>query len=374
MADQNNLPNQPDVSNTPSEAPAVPPAPPAPGQAREPQETAPQAAPAATPAPAPSSEPVSTPPASPYSQQPGAASGAYAQQGQAAPANPYTPQGGAAGYAQQATPANPYAPQGQQPYGANPYGQPTAPNYAGNTSQNDGRATAALVLGIVAIVFFFTAIGGILFGIIAIILGALSIKGSSSGRAKAGIVCGIVGLILSILMTVGLVVGVAMLDYDTPGFDETAITEDFGDSVPTPDEGTDPGEPSTESPQTEAAVSDIDFSNIDATIADDQYCSVTVNRAEIDGAGDLCFYFTMTNNSDKALEIWSDLGSWKLNDEAADLYCYTEVEPGETVDDYFFIEAESLPEGGLDAISSLSGTLIVGTADETLSDYTFSLS
>ena len=356
MADQNNLPNQPDVSNTPSEAPAVPPAPPAPGQAREPQETAPQAAPTATPAPTPSPEPVSTPPASPHAQQPGTASGAYAQQEQAAPTSPY-------------------APQEQQPYGTNPYGQPAAtPNYAKSASQNDGKATAALVFGILAIVFFFTAIGGILFGIAAIILGILSMKGSSSGKAKGGIVCGIVGLILSILMAVGLVVGVAMLGHDNPGFDETAITEDFGGSAPAPSEETDPSEPPAASPQTGTAVSDIDFNNINATIADDQYCSVTVNRAEIDEAGDLCFYFTMTNNSDKALEIWSDLGSWKLNDEAADLYCYTEVEPGETVDDYFFIEAEDLPAGGLDAISSLSGTLIIGTADETLSDYTFSLS
>lgn len=368
MADQNSLPNQSDVSHAPSETPVAPPAPPAPGQAQDPQETAaPQAAPASAPAPA----------ANPYAQQPGAtASGAYAQQGQAKPASPYAPQGDAAGYAQQATPPNPYAPQGQQqPYGANPYGQPTAaPNYAGSVPQNDGKATASLVLGIVAIVFFFTAIGGILFGIIAIILGALSMKGGSSGKAKGGIVCGIVGLLLSILMTVGLVVGVAMLDYDNSDFGETPITEDFGGSMPAPSEETDPSEPPTESPQTGATASGIDFSNIDATIADDQYCSVTVNRAEIDVAGDLCFYFTMTNKSDKALEIWSDLGSWKLNDEAADLYCYTEVEPGETVDDYFFIEAESLPAGGLDAISSLSGTLTVGTVDETLSDYTFSLS
>lgn len=366
MADQNNPLNQPNVSHTPPEAPAVPPVPPAPGQAEGPQEAAPQAAPAPVSAPTPAAAPVGAPAANPSAHQPGATDGTHVQQEQAAPVNPY---------AQQAPPANSYTPQGQ-PYGANPYGQPTAvPNYAGSASQNDGKATAALVFGILAIVFLFTVVGGILFGIIAIVLGVLSKKNGPDGKAKGGIVCGIIGLVLSVLIAIiGFAAGIAMLGYDSHDLDEIAITEDFDDITSAPNAGTDPSESSTENPQTEGAVSNIDFNNINTTIADDQYCTVTVNRAEIDAVGNLSFYFTMTNNSDEELQIWSNLGSWKLNGEAVDLYCYTEVEPGETVDDYFFIEAASLPRGGLDAIFNLSGELTLSTLDETLSGYTFSLS
>lgn len=79
------------------------------------------------------------------------------------------------------------APYGQQPPGQQPYGQPVygagQPAYGTGQpgSRPKGMAITALVLGIVALLFSWTLIGGVLFGIVAIVLGIMA-----SGRAKRG--------------------------------------------------------------------------------------------------------------------------------------------------------------------------------------------
>jgi uncharacterized protein DUF4190 len=87
-------------------------------------------------------------------------------------------------------------------------GQPAMPP---NTS--NGFAVAALVLGILTIVFFFTFWFDWLMGALAIVFGALGIaranKGArQKGMAIAGLVCGAVGIVFSILFIV-LIVNVA---------------------------------------------------------------------------------------------------------------------------------------------------------------------
>jgi len=78
-------------------------------------------------------------------------------------------------------------------------------------------AVAALVLGIVALVFAFVPglnfIGGIA-GIVAIILGALARKqlkaqNQATGTATAGLVMGIIGTVLGVLLYILCVVAVA---------------------------------------------------------------------------------------------------------------------------------------------------------------------
>lgn len=87
-----------------------------------------------------------------------------------------------------------YTPTPQQPY-------PTKTN---------GKAIAALVLGILAIIIPYI---GFILGIIAIILGALSLKeiakASEQGRglAIAGLVCGIIGTALYALLILILIIG-----------------------------------------------------------------------------------------------------------------------------------------------------------------------
>jgi hypothetical protein len=76
----------------------------------------------------------------------------------------------------------------------------------------NGFAVAALVLGIVAAVFFWTVVLGILLGILAIVFGAVGLSrvtagAPSKGLATAGVVLGVVSVIASIAFIV--VIGTA---------------------------------------------------------------------------------------------------------------------------------------------------------------------
>jgi hypothetical protein len=105
-----------------------------------------------------------------------------------------------------------------------PYGQQSAapwygeqPPYGAGTSRN-GIGTAALVVGILAVLASITVVGGILFGVVAIILGAIGRgrakrrEATNGGSATAGLVLGIVGLVLSAAL---VAVGVSFLNSDT---------------------------------------------------------------------------------------------------------------------------------------------------------------
>ena len=103
-----------------------------------------------------------------------------------------------------------YQPPTNQPggYGQQQYGQP---GYGGGTSQTNGFAIAALVLGILAIVTFLTIFGGLILGVLALVLGIIGLNrakttnGSGKGMAIAGIITGVIGGLLSLLILGGLV-------------------------------------------------------------------------------------------------------------------------------------------------------------------------
>jgi len=82
-------------------------------------------------------------------------------------------------------------------------------------TRGSGMATAALVLGILALVTCFTVWGGVLLGLLAIILGGIAVRranrgeGFGRGRAIAGIVTGLIGLVLAVVL---VAVGVSILN------------------------------------------------------------------------------------------------------------------------------------------------------------------
>lgn len=112
-----------------------------------------------------------------------------------------------AAYQQPQQPSGAFSQQPQQPYGTMPqqppmYGQPMPGAYA-QPPQSSGKAVAALVLGIFAILTSGSVILGIIFGIIAIVLAGSYIKQTGKdGKAVAGRICGIVGIVLSVLSLV----------------------------------------------------------------------------------------------------------------------------------------------------------------------------
>ena len=120
----------------------------------------------------------------PYGQQPQYGEQQYGQQ----------PQYGQQQYGQQPQ----YA--GQPPYGQQPYG--SQPGYGG--PKKNGLGIAALVLGILALITSWSIVGGILFGLAAIVLGFLARgkvkrgEDDNGGMAIAGIVLGILGLLIGL--------------------------------------------------------------------------------------------------------------------------------------------------------------------------------
>jgi hypothetical protein len=119
------------------------------------------------------------PPGDPQ-DQPG---GYYPPQGQQG--GQYPPQDQQGGY---------YPPQGQGGY----YQQPQ--------QRGSGMAITALILGIIALLSCWTIVGGILFGLVAIVLGFIASRrakrGVAGGRGMAitGIVLGLLGLVLSVVI------------------------------------------------------------------------------------------------------------------------------------------------------------------------------
>jgi hypothetical protein len=97
-----------------------------------------------------------------------------------------------------------------------------------------GMAIGALVLGILALLFCWTVIGGILFGLVALILGFIA-----SGRAKRGVatgrgmaIAGIVLGLLGLLISVGLVVlGVSLLNSDSAQTLKQCVQDANGDQA-----------------------------------------------------------------------------------------------------------------------------------------------
>ena len=107
-------------------------------------------------------------------------------------------------------PSGGYQPPAYQPGQAGQgqgFGQP---GYGAGPTPTNGLAIAALVLGILALLTFFTIFGGILLGLLAIVLGAIGVSkskqlnGSGKGLAIGGIVTGVIGALLSLLIVGGL--------------------------------------------------------------------------------------------------------------------------------------------------------------------------
>lgn len=140
----------------------------------------------------------------PGSQYPGAnqypGNGQYPGDNQYPPAAPYSPPGSYSPYG-----SGGYPPPG--PYGAQYPAPPNNPYPSPDTG--NGKAVAGLVLGILAIVFFWVSFFDLPFIVLGIVFGVLGLnaaKRNGRGRAMAiaGVTCALVGLVGATIFTVFL--------------------------------------------------------------------------------------------------------------------------------------------------------------------------
>ena len=94
-------------------------------------------------------------------------------------------------------PQNPPQPGGWGPPPAPAYGYPGYPQ-----PQGAGMAITAMVLGIAALVLCWTAFGGLVLGLLAVVFGIVALRrarrgeAGGQGRAIAGLITGAIGLVL----------------------------------------------------------------------------------------------------------------------------------------------------------------------------------
>lgn len=83
--------------------------------------------------------------------------------------------------------------------------------------RNNGLAVAALILGVLAVVLFWTVVGGVVLGILALIFGIIGARRARGGRAPHGTMS-VIGAVLGALGVAGSVVliaiGASILDSD----------------------------------------------------------------------------------------------------------------------------------------------------------------
>ncbi len=124
-------------------------------------------------------------------------------------------------------------------YGSNPqYGYtphpPPPPGYPayGTVQQANGKATAAMVLGILSIILFWLTILDLGLAIPAIILGAIGIRDAKRqpqrggrGKALAGVICGSVGTVLVIVTLVIVYVRISPCIHSGGGVSQSCVND-----------------------------------------------------------------------------------------------------------------------------------------------------
>jgi hypothetical protein len=142
------------------------------------------------------------------------------------PANPFgNPPGTPYGPPYQYPPQGPYGP----PYG---YGAPTPPPYHGYAQPRtgNGKAVAALVFGILSLVFFWLTIFDVVFVALGLVFSLIALGESRSGRsggrglAVSGLICTIIGAIGATIFTIWIFHAAdqcgGFSNNDRPGFNQ----------------------------------------------------------------------------------------------------------------------------------------------------------
>ncbi len=89
--------------------------------------------------------------------------------------------------------------------------QSNVPPIMRKNSSNNGLAVAALVVGIIALLFGWVVFFGLILGIVAIVLGIIGLKKpEGKGMAIAGIVTGSIASLINLLVIIVVVAGVAL--------------------------------------------------------------------------------------------------------------------------------------------------------------------
>ncbi|WP_199566465.1 DUF4190 domain-containing protein [Streptomyces corynorhini] len=101
------------------------------------------------------------------------------------------------------------------------YGYPGADPYGGGPAPRNGLGIAALVVSLIGLVFFWTVVGGIVLGLLAIVFGVIGFRRGKRGEATNGTMA-LIGAIIGVLaiLASGLIIAVGVSFFKSEGFSD----------------------------------------------------------------------------------------------------------------------------------------------------------
>ena len=223
--------------------------------------------------------------------------------------------------------------------------QPPMPPYGYQPpQQSSGKAIAALVCGILAILFCWTIVPSVILGIVAIVLAGKAIKETGKdGKTTGAKVCGIVGIVFSVLTLIavilfGMLVGYAVNQADQRGSFAADSLDELGISEVTP--RSDQGVDSTVLEANEQAALDVATAEMDKLVAKDSAMVQEMARELDDELRDSTEYLVGGNGisfADAGVDAQA-LAQWMLDDmtyTVDEVYAYT---AGNEADVYLTID------------------------------------
>lgn len=232
---------------------------------------------------------------------------------------------------------------------------PVAPAYA---QKSNGKAIGALICGILAILFSWLPLLGIILGIVAIVLASKSVKQfGRDGKATGGKVCGIVGIVFAVLGFIfwGMVscaVISSMDDYADTGYSELDAVINSGDS----------GSVSTDLTEAEQQAEAAATAELDKLVNQDE-ATVQYLASELDEG----FTEAMdVSHTDLGIDP-ADLARWMLTDltyTPDGVYVYEEDGEGTMYADIEMRDSYAFMMNFYDKVNALNGSEEVKTMTE----------
>ncbi len=232
---------------------------------------------------------------------------------------------------------------------------PVAPAYA---QKSNGKAIGALICGILAILFSWLPLLGIILGIVAIVLASKSAKQfGRDGKATGGKVCGIIGIVFAVFGFIfwGMVscaVISSMDDYADTGYSELDAVIDSGDS----------GSVSTDLTEAEQQAEAAATAELDKLVNQDE-ATVQYLASELDEG----FTEAMdVSHTDLGIDP-ADLARWMLTDltyTPDGVYVYEEDGEGTMYADIEMRDSYAFMMNFYDKVNALNGSEEVKTMTE----------
>ena len=98
--------------------------------------------------------------------------------------------------------------------------------------------------------------------------------------------------------------------------------------------------------------------SMNTTLVDDDVCTIVVVDKDVDWADDLGYNLMITNNTDKAIYVSTDWGTFSVGNKMVDPILGETIQPGKHVEAFMYFDGEEI-NGGIEALVDVEGVITV---------------